>query len=47
MPAGRMAGKVKGKIVTLAKRKQGGNMTAAELMHHNFDEIFIQSSAKP
>ena len=42
MPAGRMAGKVKGKIVTLAKRKQGGNMTAAELMHHNFDEIFIE-----
>src|SRR5580692_7872737 len=24
MPGGRMAGKVKGKIVTLAKRKQGG-----------------------
>jgi hypothetical protein len=24
MPEGRMAGKVKGKIVTLAKRKQGG-----------------------
>ena len=37
-----MAGKVKGKIVTLAKRKQGGKMTAAELMHHNFDEIFIE-----
>ena len=37
-----MAGKVKGKIVTLAKRKQGGSMTAAELMRHNFDEIFIE-----
>src|SRR5260370_2698548 len=45
MPGGRMAGKVKGKIVTLAKRKQareGENMTVAELMHHNFDEIFIE-----
>jgi hypothetical protein len=38
----KMAGKVKGKIVTLAKRKQGGSMTAAELMRHNFDEIFIE-----
>ena len=37
-----MAGKVKGTIVTLAKRKQGGSMTAAELMRHNFDEIFIE-----
>ena len=42
-----MAGNVKGKIVTLAKRNKGEKMTAAELMHHNFDEIFIQSSAKP
>jgi hypothetical protein len=40
---GRMAGKLKGKIVTLAKRnKKGEKMTVAELMHHNFDEIFIE-----
>ena len=38
-----MAGKLKGKIVTLAKRnKKGEKMTVAELMHHNFDEIFIE-----
>src|SRR5580704_8972054 len=37
-----MAGKRKGKIVTLAKRNEGEKMTAAELMHHNFDEIFIE-----
>jgi hypothetical protein len=30
------------KIVTPAKRKRGKKMTAAELMHHNFDEIFIE-----
>jgi hypothetical protein len=37
-----MAGKLKGKIVTLAKRNKGEKMTVAELMHHNFDEIFIE-----
>src|SRR5260370_36641621 len=42
MPGGRMAGKLKGKIVTLAKRNKGEKMTVAELMHHNFDEIFIE-----
>src|SRR5437879_13854595 len=30
------------RIVTLAKRNKGENMTVAELMHHNFDEIFIE-----
>src|ERR1700737_706861 len=42
MPGGRMAGKLKGKTVTPAKRNKGEKMTAAELMHHNFDEIFIE-----
>lgn len=37
-----MAEKLKGKIVALAKRNKGEKMTAAELMHHNFDEIFIE-----
>src|SRR5260370_37764967 len=42
MPGGSVAGKLKGKIVTLAKRNEGEKMTAAELMHHNFDKIFIE-----
>jgi hypothetical protein len=37
-----MAGKLKGKIVTPAKRNEGEKMTVAELMHHNFDKIFIE-----
>jgi hypothetical protein len=37
-----MARKLKGKIVTLAKRNNGEKMTVAELMHRNFDEIFIE-----
>jgi hypothetical protein len=37
-----MAGKLKGKIATLAKRNKGEKMTVTELMHHNFDEIFIE-----
>src|SRR6201987_4636050 len=42
VPGRRMAGKLKGKIVTLAKRRGGEKMTAAELMHNNFDKIFIE-----
>jgi hypothetical protein len=38
----RMAGKLKGKIVTPAKRNEGEKMTVAELMHHNLDKIFIE-----
>ena len=34
--------KLKGKIVALANRKKGKKMTVAELMHHNFNEIFIE-----
>ena len=37
-----MAEKLKGKIVTPAKRNKEEKMTVAELMHHNFDEIFIE-----
>src|ERR1700722_18997107 len=39
---GPVSGKLKGKIVTLANRNKGEKMTAAELMRHNFDEIFIE-----
>src|ERR1700740_2689107 len=42
MPGGRMAGKVKRRIVTLARENKEDRMTVAELMHHNFDEIFIE-----
>jgi hypothetical protein len=37
-----MAGKLKGKIATPARRNKGEKMTVAELMHHNFDKIFIE-----
>jgi hypothetical protein len=37
-----MAGKLKGKIATPAKRNKGEKMTVPELMHHNFDETFIE-----
>jgi ketosteroid isomerase-like protein len=37
-----MAVKLKGKNRYTGKEKGGEKMTAAELMHHNFDEIFIE-----
>ena len=37
-----MTGRLKGKIVTPAKRDEEEKMTVAELMHHNFDKIFIE-----
>src|SRR5580704_3046194 len=42
MPRGRMAVKLKEKNRYTGKEKGGEKMTAAELMHHNFDEIFIE-----